>query len=139
MRRLGLQSVLRGKLIKTTISDKAKSCPLARSTASSALSGPMRSGCRIQWPVQGRGNSSSFLAEPGGRGVGDAEVGELVQPPTVTGVHREYAACRSRSDLLSVTYRVDPSGMTHTKEPPEFPGRFMRVNRRTYVSLQPDI
>ncbi len=78
----------------------------------------------ISRPVQGRGDPSSFLAESGGSGAGDAGVGGLVQPPTATGAHREHAAGRGRSDLLSATYRVGPSGMTHTKEPPEFPGRF---------------
>lgn len=71
-----------------------------------------------------RGDPSSLLAESGGRGAGDAGMDGLVQPPTATGAHREQTAGRSRSDLLSATFRVGPSGMTHTKEPPEFPGRF---------------
>ena len=35
-----------------------------------------------QWPVQGRGDPSSSLAESEGRGAGDAGMGGLVQPPT---------------------------------------------------------
>ena len=62
---------------------------------------------------------SSFLAESGGSGAGDAGVGGLVQPPTAAGAHRQHATSRGRGPLLSTTYRVSPSGITHTKEHPE--------------------
>lgn len=40
---------------------------------------------------------------------------------------RQHASRRGRSPLLSTIYRADPSGVAHTKEPPEFPGR-LRTN-----------
>ena len=60
--------------------------------------------------------------QSGGSGAGDAGVCGLVQPPTVVGTHRQPATRLGPS--LSTTYRVSPSGMTHTKESSEFPGRF---------------
>ena len=44
MRRLGLRGVIRGRTVKTTVSDKATPCPLDRSTGSSARLGRTRCG-----------------------------------------------------------------------------------------------
>src|ERR1700704_57232 len=47
MRGMGLQGVIRGKPVRTTISDKAAPCPLDTSIASSARRARMRCGSRI--------------------------------------------------------------------------------------------
>src|SRR5690606_10610275 len=71
MKSMGLQGVIRGKPVKTTISDKAAPCPSARAMA-------LVRGCRVR----------------------DAGMGRLVQQSPAARTHRQHPAGRSRGTLL---------------------------------------
>ena len=58
MRSMGLQGVIRGKPVKTTISDKAAPCAMIMSTASSGRPGRTRCGSRTS-PMSSPGPASS--------------------------------------------------------------------------------
>jgi transposase InsO family protein len=74
MQNMGLQGVVRGKPVKTTVSDKAAPCPLATSTGSSRRRGRTRCGSPISpMSLPGRALSmspSSSVPARGGSSVG---------------------------------------------------------------------
>jgi hypothetical protein len=111
MRAIGLSGVIRGKPVKTTVSNKAAPCPLDRVNRQFNAPAPNRCQRRRflrqcsrrndQRALQGRGHSPArAVAILRGRRVRDTRMGRLVQPPAIAGADRQYLAGRSRGTLL---------------------------------------
>ena len=80
MRRVGLQGVRRGKIVRTTISDNKAACPLDK--------------VNRQFRAE-RPNQLWVLEDQKIFGAGHAGMGVMVQRAAFAGTYRLYPACRS--------------------------------------------
>lgn len=89
------------------------------------------------WPKPSMGSTrpNSFIAEDpgnqGGRGVRNARMGVMVQPPSLARTHRVYPASRSRSKLLPATRQSEHrgGGLTQTSSLREFRGDSLSIRK----------
>ena len=92
MRDLGLQGVIRGKPVRTTVSDKAAPCPLDQ--------------------VNRQFHAPATMAVVRSRRIRHPGMGRLVQQQAAVGTHRQYPARRSRSPLLRYAGRTPHGRVT---------------------------
>jgi transposase-like protein len=87
------------------------------------------------WVDEGkRGLENALRAKPeedvAGSRTGQAGLGGLVQPQAIVGTDRGHPASEGRNSLLSATGLAADGGVTQTKWPPRFPGRFKLLSQQ---------